>query len=482
MELNVHIPETVTKQLMIQRFNDGGKEKRKLVISSNFLPLFGFEPHAPVKEEVIGEGKGLVVTLVDSESANKKVYVRRYNKRKNNPLEAQLDMRHQSRLERALGDAEHVHITFTRGKVTIVPVTTQKAKMVKRAKSAGDLRRAFVALSSGVDAHLLHTEGGFRIDGLCEYRPRESRDKNSLEETGALNFAANVPVRHVFNENIETVDMQKVAKAVASCKTSLLVASPQCDDFTPLKSRKEKLRSLDAAGCDGACNATSADMMLDILELAKYGQFPFILLENVRGFFDSEAYRTVFRPRLQKMGYFVYENIMDARDYGGLTKRTRFFMFATAFGSVAFDWPAKKPRRIESIWDAYIAPALYRLRDVTHSKSIQDGANCGRLRTITRKDASAPTFTKSQSRMAKDTCVIEDGGRYYMPDNELVQKLMGIPDSFSLESCGQTIASEILGQSLDGAVYSEIVRSVAEHLDAVTHAICGRVQTRLRFA
>lgn len=171
-----HIPDRYTKRLKLQTFS---KSKKKLVISSNALPLFGFEHNARVTEEVIGPGEGLIVKLVDKDLAGtKKVYQRRYTKRKNNALEEQLDIRSQTKLNEALGDSEYVHITFTHGTVTIKPITSKQAERIKMAKTASDLLSAFVCCSSGIDAKSLH-DNGFRMDTLLDRPEREKRQDGS---------------------------------------------------------------------------------------------------------------------------------------------------------------------------------------------------------------------------------------------------------------------------------------------------------------
>ena len=47
--LKINIPTIATKQLKLQSCNAG----KKLVVSTNWLPLFGFEANAKIKEELI---------------------------------------------------------------------------------------------------------------------------------------------------------------------------------------------------------------------------------------------------------------------------------------------------------------------------------------------------------------------------------------------------------------------------------------------
>lgn len=325
---SIHIPETATKQLALQSCSAG----RKLTISTNWLPLFAFTKDADTVEELIGEGKGFIVRLATEEDTKrKKVYTRTYANRKNNPLETMLDIRSQSLLNQALpADTVSVHITFTYGKITVKPITTRQAKRIKLAKSASDLLSAFVACSSGIDATSLYTEG-FRIDSVLEWRPNEKRDgERDMTETGALNFISNIPVKNVINEDINEVDVEKIAKLVSQSKTTLFKVSPQCDDFSNVKAKSLKERSLEDL-------STSSDMIYSIMRIIEESHFPFVYLEQVPGFLSSEIF-AVFETKLRKWGYAVYKNVMESRDYNGMTSRKRFYMFATSFDA-PFVWP-----------------------------------------------------------------------------------------------------------------------------------------------
>lgn len=475
VNLSIYPPSKMaTKQLALQHCSDG---RRKIRVSTNWLPLFGFEKGTEVVEELIGEGKGLVVRWAkETDKKTKKVYQRSYPTRRNNPIETQLDIQSQTLLDKAIpADAEFVHVTFTKGRATIVPVTRRQARRIQKAKEAKDLMSAFVACSSGVDMHSLH-ETGFRIDTLLEYRPNEKRDKKDLTETGALNAIANVPVKNLINEDIGEIDLVRLAKATSSSPSTLFHLSLQCDEFSPLKAKTLKERAL----CD---LSTSADMVFDALRIIETQEFPAILLENVGGFMDSEA-NAIFETKLRKWGYRVHKSIMHSPEHEGLTNRKRYYMFATSFDA-PFEWPEPQPVREEPIWNEHIAPYLDDLRDVTHSKSIQDGAKGidggkPRLRVITPESSRSPTFVKSHDRMNKDSVVVQmPDGRFLFPDASMVQRLMRVPESFNLNSVSKTIATEILGQSIDYTMHTRIIESVKRHLELASAGLFGKRQLSL---
>lgn len=77
----IYVPDTITKELKIITTPEG---KRKIRLSSNFLPLLGFEHGTRHSVDPIGNMTGL--RLEFATDGRQKVYQRRYARR-NNPLE-----------------------------------------------------------------------------------------------------------------------------------------------------------------------------------------------------------------------------------------------------------------------------------------------------------------------------------------------------------------------------------------------------------
>ncbi|CAA6807318.1 MAG: Type II cytosine-specific DNA methyltransferase [uncultured Sulfurovum sp.] len=462
--LNINIPDVATKKLKLQSISQG----RKLVVSTNWLPLFGFNENSKVVEKVIGKNEGMEILLFSDSlfgcenERTKKVYSRSYKSRKSNPIETLLDIRSQNKINEAFGSSSYVHITFEYGKIYIVPIEDKKEARIKKAKEREGKIGAFVACSSGMDA--LSISKSFNIDCLLEYRPHERRDKNTdKSETGALCAISNVEVGHLINEDIFTVDMDMIGNIVKKKNTSFFSVSTQCSDLSVVKAQSLKEKSLCVNG-DGSID-TTIDMFYDVLRILESTQMPFLLLENVGQLLNTQ-YHTFFKARLNRWGYKVYEKNIDASMLGATQKRKRAYVFATTFDSIPFSFPEERDNQITSVefWDKNIKPFLHECRDVTHSKSIQEGAKIGRLRTVNRESRHFPTLLKSQSRMAKDSLVIKDGERYYFPSEDLERHIMGIPDEFTLAAVSKTIGSEILGQGVEYCSHHKIIDEVYKHI------------------
>ena len=453
--VKVNVPDIATKQLAFRQ----RAGRRVLTISSNLLTLFGFTKGDDVIETSLGKGKGMVIERcydLFSDAPTKKVYSRTYPRRKNNPLETLLEVSSQKLLNESFPkECSRVHVRFERGRVTITPLQTVSERGVANAHRA-DPGSTFAALTSGVDLASLRSEG-FSVSAILEWRPQESRDKTDLTETGALCALANSgPLHALFNEDVTSAALNEIEHAMSRNPVMLFHASPQCDDHTPLKAGKLKERHNDEA-------TSSEDMIIDLLNVIERLATPVVLFENVAGMLDSAAYK-VASLRLRRWGYTCHEHVGDARLYGGLTSRRRAYVVFTLLDApFAFEDPFTE--REKDAW-AQVSFDLNECRDVSHSKSLQDGKECGRLRRITPQSKSIPTPVKSQARMAKDSIVIEpEDGVFLWPTENQLKRFLGIED-VDMASVSATIASEIIGQSIDRPHHASILRSLKNHISA----------------
>ncbi len=456
---NFAIPsECATKQLKIKTTKSG----RRIVISSNLLCLFNFHPQDRATETSLGEGKGMVIERMKdlfSTVKTKLVYSREYTRRKNNPIETLLQVASQKIIDESFPiDCKFVHIEMQQDRVFIRPLSTFKAQALKNA-TLRSKNTVAVACSSGVDISQCLEPVGWKTNILIEHRPVERRDakrKSDLTEVGAIAALRNIKngIKHLFCEDITTIGTRQIEKAVSKDPAMLFLASVQCDEFSQIKANSLK---------DSAINdlSSSMDMMLDIYRLVLSVKSPVIAFENVRGWYKSELYQCL-SLRLRKMGYQENLLISDARDQGGVTSRVRGYAVFSCL-DVPFYFQPKQERRANPIWPM-VEKYLPDCRDVTNNKSMQDGLSTGRLRLITTEKTFCPTILKSQSRSAKDSCVIQFKDRLYWPTEDLLKELMGMPE-IELDCVSADIASEIIGQSVDVPAFSSIIKSINEHIE-----------------
>ncbi|MDW5419158.1 DNA cytosine methyltransferase [Iodobacter sp. CM08] len=446
------VPEVITKELAI----GGVGGKRKIRLSSNWLPLMGFSAGDRHDVAPVGKMNGLELTF--SAKGKQKVYQRTYNKRKNNPLETVIEIGSQSVLDAAIPSyTERVHFTMSAGRILVRPLPNHTFSIRKRQKDAGSMPlQAFLAMSSGIDGRCL-VDCGFEIDSLLEFRPNEKRDNRDLTETGALNALANISPRLLINEDISRVNWNMVREHVeAGPQIAIAHISLQCDDFSVAKANKFKQQSIDDL-------STTRDLVYDALRMIETIMPTTVVVENVSGFMNA-AEGMLLSIKLRKWGYHVTEAILQAGEFGGFTRRERYYLVASVYPDFAM--PVGGEMRSESIWTE-IEPFLDGCRDVSHTKSLQDGLTGGRARLIRPNSCVSPTMLKSQSRQCKDAVYIEmPDGRYLFPSLELIQHLQGIPSDMDFSSNASELHSEIMGQSIDYPMHHAVVKAVHEHLCA----------------
>lgn len=121
-------------------------------------------------------------------------------------------------------------------------------------------------------------------------------------------------------------------------------------------------------------------------------------------------------------------------------------------------------RRPGRIWQM-IADQLPFCSDATETSSLQDGLTTGRARLIGPESAHAPTILKSQARHTKDAIYIRcPDGRYLFPNETILRRLQGIPDSFSFDAVNKEVGTEQIGQSVDWSMHHAFATAMREHL------------------
>lgn len=447
--------DLATKQLKITQYSDG---KRKVQISTNLLQLFGWDKGCKVVESSLGSGLGYIIKRAEELPLThkvKRIYSRFYKQRKNNGFETTYETAAKRILDPSIpSSCTHVHITITHDGIVVKPMENLVAERIEKLLKMDDPYSIFGACTSGVDLHAAVSQG-FTINSLLEWRPQERRDKRDLTETGVMSVLGNVDVKQVFNEDITTVSEDMLDWLTRNHQSGLFTISLQCDDISNVKAKSLKDKGL-------IDESSTLDMLLDGLRIIKKLKFPMVLLEQVAPFATSQV-GDVWDLRLRKLGYKTFSAVIDARDHDGYSSRKRYFHFATTLPS-EFSFPEKTPRNTEPVWDKLVSKFLDKMRDVTHSKAMQDGLSCGRLRTIKKDSISVPTLLKSQQRMAKDSCVVLDGDRILFPTLEMEKEIMGIPDDFNMNVNSTTISSEIIGQGVDYPLYAQIIAKIKKHI------------------
>ncbi|EGN9902518.1 DNA cytosine methyltransferase, partial [Salmonella enterica] len=417
-------PSVVTKQLAFNRVGD----KRKVRVSSNFLDVMGFKPGMGIAVEP-GEGMGgFSVIPATDELQTHQVYQRRYQpkSRSNNPLETVIEFSGQGLIDKCFPRyTERFHVEMRKGRVVFTPVANRAFAIADRFRKTSPFR-AFVALTGGVDIHVMESLG-WKAEIVLEHRPVEARDRASgrnLSEVHALNTLVNSSPRILLNEDIHHLELDRLGALLAECPPiGLAHYSLGCDDHSNAKSPRDKERSLEDL-------STMLDMVYPALKQIEVVNPAVVLVENVPNFKASGA-GAMMGTTLRRMGYFLTEMVLNGLDFGAYQGRERYYMVASVFPG--FVPPKPEQRAGGRLWPV-IEKHLGDCADVTALKSIQARESTSRRMPafLTRESTSCPTILKSQDRGVKDAVYIQDGGRIYKPSVDLVQELMSIPDSFDI--------------------------------------------------
>ncbi|MFN6923250.1 DNA cytosine methyltransferase [Proteus mirabilis] len=455
-------PSVVTKQLAFNRVGD----KRKVRVSSNFLDVMGFKPGMGIAVEP-GEGMGgFSVIPATDELQTHQVYQRRYQpkSRSNNPLETVIEFSGQGLIDKCFPRyTERFHVEMRKGRVVFTPVANRAFAIADRFRKTSPFR-AFVALTGGVDIHVMESLG-WKAEIVLEHRPVEARDRASgrnLSEVHALNTLVNSSPRILLNEDIHHLELDRLGALLAECPPiGLAHYSLGCDDHSNAKSPRDKERSLEDL-------STMLDMVYPALKQIEVVNPAVVLVENVPNFKASGA-GAMMGTTLRRMGYFLTEMVLNGLDFGAYQGRERYYMVASVFPG--FVPPKPEQRAGGRLWPV-IEKHLGDCADVTALKSIQARESTSRRMPafLTRESTSCPTILKSQDRGVKDAVYIQDGGRIYKPSVDLVQELMSIPDSFDVSWMAKEQATETLGQSVDYRLHSAVMAAVRDHLNVN----CGR--------
>lgn len=522
----------VTKSLAFQCAKKG-TDKRKLVVSTNFLELLGWTKGTRIAETVMGIGKGLRITkLALGEKDQKKVHERSY--KRSSRTETLLDIRGQKNIAEAFMGAVRARIIITKAQIDILPVFNATAWAPKGAtirvpslseyddaiirvlntlldnkvthcqlvaesefwashdavilklqllRNGYDLEEvngslylsngqpapdalqhievsqtisaqappmtnaqpeAFVGFSAGFDAHLLQ-KLGFNVTQGLEYAPPEKRHTSDKSEQYALPLAVNANLNTLYNENIFTADRADIGARSYQCDHAHYSLS--CLEFSPLKNKTARLKAIQDL-------STSRDMFVALLDLLRFQRPKTISVENVKQFKTSRE-AAIFRAGLEALGYRVEEHILKAPEFGGLTKRVRYYLFATCIESQAVfvaPTPLTEAEQTQNAWDSIKFDAD-NMRDVSHTKTLQIAVDSIWFRPFSEGDALAPTLTRSQLQQCKDAVYVGYRDRHYMPTIAQLRALASMPDSFEMDFCTKETQAQIVGHVVNGTKF-----------------------------
>ena len=346
---------------------------------------------------------------------------------------------------------ERIAVQMTAGRIEITPARTilQKAKRVLAATAVALFAGAGLLSKASHDA-------GFPVVAA-----------NEIHE----GYAAVHDVNHggyMMQSSIEDARLEEVQKPVG-----LLVAGIPCEPYSKIRRNDGTNVKVDKKLAPEAHEL--GDMAYWFLRGADILNPHTIVLEEVPEFLTSGA-GCIVQHALRRMGYTVDSRIINAADYGDLTRRTRAVIVATTFDSV--DWPSPSPttRVLADILHPAEDPACEWFTRSTESKSWlfdhwgKQKAKGNNLvsAVVSYTDATIGTIKKRYLAGQGDNQVVihpddeskaPEAQRYRWLTVLEIKRLMGLPDDYYMGDT-KTLAGDCLGQGVAVTAFTKIIKSV----------------------
>lgn len=226
------------------------------------------------------------------------------------------------------------------------------------------------------------------------------------------------------------------------------------------------------AGLKKGFNDTRGTLFFDIARITKYHKPQVLFLENVKGFKSHDRGNTyrVVKQTLEDMGYKVYAEILNAKDFGVPQNRERIYIVAFLDHTKTFEFPKplQKPICVGDILE----------KGVDKKYTLSDKLWTGHQRRKKEHQEKGNGFGYSLfNENSKYTSTIS--ARYYKDGSEILieqknknprkltpreaARLQGFPDSFKIV-VSDTQAYKQFGNSVAVPVIEAIAKNIYESL------------------
>ena len=227
------------------------------------------------------------------------------------------------------------------------------------------------------------------------------------------------------------------------------------------------------AGLKKGFNDTRGTLFFDIARIVKYHKPQVVFLENVKGFKNHDKGNTfkVVKNTLEEMGYKVYAEVLNAKDFGVPQNRERIYIVAFLNKNVTFEFPkgVKKNTKLGDI-----------LLDIVDEKyTISDRLWAGHQRRKKEHKAKGNGF--GYSIFNHDSAYTSTiSARYYKDGSEILiaqkgknprkitpreaARLQGFPEEFKIP-VSDTQSYKQFGNSVAVPVIEAIAKNILKVID-----------------
>lgn len=172
-------------------------------------------------------------------------------------------------------------------------------------------------------------QAGFRVAGAVE-----------IDATAAAVYRLNHKETPLWERDITRVRASEILDELllSPGELDLIAGCPPCQGFSTLRTLNGGREIEDARN----------DLIYQFLRLVKQLQPKTVMMENVPGLAKDKRFH-IFVGTLERLGYKVNWNILDAADYAVPQRRRRLILLASRLGKIGF---SKKSRKNVSVRDA----------------------------------------------------------------------------------------------------------------------------------
>jgi len=280
-------------------------------------------------------------------------------------------------------------------------------------------------------------------------------------------YRMNHPEVEVWEESICTLTVQRVRRKLGLKKgeLDLLAGCPPCQGFSTITT------------LNGAyeVNDKRNDLINEFLRFVQKLAPKVVMMENVPGLQNDRRFKRLLKE-LNKQGYIVNKDVLDAADYGVPQRRKRLILIASKGGKIEFAKTVKKPT-VRSVIGKM--PPAGTSGDKLHDFPERRTAKVKKLIRMIPKDGGSRTDIGSQyqltchkkcdgfkdiyGRMAWDEvaptitsgCTNPSKGRFLHPEKDRAitlreaALLQGFPKSYRFDvEAGKGAIAEMIGNAL----------------------------------
>jgi DNA (cytosine-5)-methyltransferase 1 len=363
-------------------------------------------------------------------------------------------------LEGHFDPGSRVRVVFTEGEIRVslhhetVAQVDREARF-QSAMKAGTLTEASMFTGGGISTHAIHraiedyghkSKLAWVVDAELKYLQSGYANNYAIDDnTTALIGRA---------EEIETGFFQKV---------DILSFSMPCSGFSKSGRSKHGQAPEEHEGAAALFGTMSAIRAAN----------PAVLIsENVAEAMNSPAY-ILLKTELRRLGYEVFERIMNADDTGSIENRKRYWAIAISKGlAEGFNFDMLHPeanapkKRLADIFDEVVPETSWAENTYLRDKAVRDaaaGKGFAKRQLLTGEETSVGTIGRHymKRRSTEPFIVREDGMERLLSPTEHA-RVKSVPEEL-IDGVAATTAHEILGQSIDWRQAYVAMASVMAH-------------------